>query len=143
MQQLAADRGVADRVRFLGQVPAGEPVREQLDAADLYLIPSRAEGLPKALIEAMARGLPCIGSRVGSIPDLLADEDLVPPGDARALADKLMEVAGSPDRMNQMAKRNLATAREYRNDVTDRRRHALYDHVRKSTEQWLSQGRAT
>ena len=71
--------GMAARIRFPGQVTAGEPVRRILDAADLFVLPSRTEGLPRALIEAMARGLPCIGSDVGGIPELLDAAELVLP----------------------------------------------------------------
>ena len=52
--------GMASRIRFAGQITAGEPVRRILDTADLFVLPSRTEGLPRAMIEAMARALPCI-----------------------------------------------------------------------------------
>ena len=72
---------LGDRIQFLGWLPAGEAVRHELDRADVFVLPSRVEGLPRAMVEAMARGLPCIGSRVGGIPELLHPEDMVPPGD--------------------------------------------------------------
>ncbi|MGC9316406.1 MAG: glycosyltransferase [Armatimonadota bacterium] len=141
MQQRAQQRGVGDRVHFIGQVPAGKAVMEHLDAADLFAFPSRAEGLPKALVEAMARGLPCIGSTVGGIPELLHEEDLVPAGDARALADKICEVTRDPERMTRMSQRNLEKAREYRDERMDVRRNEMYQHVRERTQQWLSDRR--
>jgi len=75
LEQRAKQLGVGDRVQFLGQLTAGEAVREHLDQADLFVLPSRQEGLPRAMAEAMARALPCIGSSVGGIPELLAPEE--------------------------------------------------------------------
>jgi len=135
--------GLGLRVRFLGQLPAGEAVRGELDRADLFVLPSRQEGLPRAMLEAMARGLPCIGSTVGGIPELLPAEDLVPPGDAVALAAKIREVARDPERMARMSARNLAKAEEYRDDALRERRLAFYRHVRESTETWIRAARTS
>lgn len=129
-------RGIEDRVSFIGQLPAGEPVRAQLDQADLFVLASRQEGLPRAMIEAMARGLPCIGTTVGGIPELLPPEDMVPPNDAGALAAKIEEVLANPERMAQMALRNWEKAKEYREEVLRERRLAFYRRVREITEEW-------
>lgn len=137
LQQLAQDLGVGDRVFFRGMLPAGQAVRDELDAADLFVLPSRTEGLPRAMIEAMARGLPCIGSTVGGIPELLPTEDMVPPGDVDALADKLVEVLRNPERMARMSARGVATAKEYLDDVLRARRIAFYRYVREATQAWL------
>jgi glycosyltransferase involved in cell wall biosynthesis len=127
---------VSSRIRFLGHVPAGEQVRSILDGADLFVLPSRTEGLPRAMIEAMARALPCIGSAVGGIPELLDGSDLVPPGDAAALADKIQEVLKNPLRMEAMSRRNLVASRDYLDCVLDERRRHFYRHVRDYTERW-------
>lgn len=137
LEALAQRLGLEGSVAFHGTVPGGEAVRAELDRADIFVLPSRTEGLPRAMIEAMARGLPCIGSAVGGIPELLPPEDMVPPGDARALARKIQEVASSPERMAAMSARNLAKAQEYRDDVLRERRIAFYRHVRERTEEWL------
>lgn len=128
--------GIATRIQFPGQVTAGGPVRRFLDASDLFVLPSRTEGLPRALIEAMARGLPCIGSAVGGIPELLEAQELVPVGDAGALANKIQEVLRNPLRMTEMSLRNVEVAREYAADVLRQRRHRFYEYVRYSTETW-------
>ncbi len=130
--------GLGLRVRFLGQLPAGEAVRNDLDRANLFVLPSRQEGLPRAMLEAMARGLPCIGSTVGGIPELLEAEDLVPPGDAMALAAKIREVVSDPDRMARMSAWNVAKAEEYRDEVLRERRAAFYRYVREMTGAWLA-----
>src|SRR5438874_5953084 len=110
LEQRAKARGLGDRVRFRGQLVTPIDVRTELDRADLFVLQSRQEGLPRALIEAMARALPCIGSNVGGIPELLADEDVVPPDDVPALAAKIMQVLQQPARMQQMSTRNLIKA---------------------------------
>ncbi len=129
--------GLTEQVQFCGQLPAGSAVREQLDMADCFVLPSYQEGLPRAMIEAMARGLPCIGSTVGGIPELLPARDLVPPNDVHALAEKIREVLTNPDRMTSMSARNLHKAREYADDMLRERRTAFYQHLKSETEAWL------
>lgn len=138
LQARAESHGVREHITFTGQVPAGATVRAHLDRADVFVLPSRQEGLPRAMIEAMARGLPCIGSTVGGIPELLPREDLVPPGDSRALAAKIREVVGNPERMAAMSARNLRKARDYHEDILRERRIAFYREVRARTEAWMN-----
>lgn len=127
--------GLDGQVVFRGKVPYNE-ILGHLDAADLFVLPSRTEGLPKAMIEAMARGLPCIGSTAGGIPELLPPEDLVPPGDALNLANKIMEVVGDPERLSRMSARNLAEAKKYRVDVLGVKRRDFYRHVLEITKKY-------
>ena len=108
-----------------------------LDEADLFVLPSRSEGLPRAMIEAMARGLPCIGTRVGGVPELLLAEDLVAAGDAEALASKIIEVFHEPQRLAEMSARNLSQAQAYRDEVLRERRTQYYSRLREVTERWL------
>ena len=142
LEARAASLGLAGAVRFTGNLAQPDAVRAELDRADLYVMPSRQEGLPRAMIEAMARGLPCIGSTVGGFPELLSGEDLVPPNDAPALARKIREVLADPARMARMSARNLAKAGEYSPDVLTSRREAFYEHVKSQTDAWLK-GRGT
>ncbi len=139
---LAASLGLAGRVVFRGQLPAGDAVRAELDHADLFVLPSRTEGLPRAVIEAMARGLPCIGSTVGGFPELLPAEDLARPDDVPGLAAKIGDVLGDPARRQRMSKRNLDRAKDYREDILSLRRRAFYESLRNQTEQWYSKRRA-
>jgi glycosyltransferase involved in cell wall biosynthesis len=136
LESRAAALGLDARVRFAGQLPAGAAVREELDKADLFVLPSRQEGLPRAMVEAMARGLPCIGSTVGGIPELLPPEDLVTPGEVGALIGKLQEVLGDPGRMARMSVRNLEKAWAYRDEALEARRFAFYRRVKEKTEAW-------
>lgn len=139
LEELTRSLALQDRVVFRGEIPAGDAVRTELDAADLFVMPSRTEGLPRALIEAMARALPCIGSDVGGIPELLEPRDLVPRGDVNALAAKLQEVLGDPARMAAMSERNLKKAAEYESRLLEERRTRFYQRVREATETWLGE----
>jgi glycosyltransferase involved in cell wall biosynthesis len=131
-------RRPGSRTLFLGELPAGEAVRAELDRADLFVLPSRTEGLPRAMLEAMARALPCLGSTVGGIPELLPPEDMVSPGDVTALARKIREVLADPPRMSRMSARNLEKAQAYREEILQERRVAFYQHVKEKTEAWLA-----
>ena len=88
MSELATALGLAENVVWHGSV-AHDVVRQVLVGSDLFVLPSLTEGMPRALIEAMACGLPCIGSDVGGVPELLPREALVPPGDVEALKEML------------------------------------------------------
>ena len=92
LEALAAQLNCRERIVFAGQMPSTAIIGE-LDRADLFVLPSRHEGLPRAMIEAMARGLPCIGSDVAGFPELLPSSAIVRSGDVGALASKLAAVA--------------------------------------------------
>lgn len=86
--QLARSLGVAHAVRCPGWVD-GENKESLLRESDLFVLPSYCEGLPIALLEAMARGMPVIATRVGGIPDVIehgVNGLLVEPGEPQALA---------------------------------------------------------
>lgn len=138
-EERAARLGLTERVEFRGEVPSGGPVRAALDEADLFVMPSRSEGLPRALIEAMARGMPCVGTTAGGIPELLGDEALVPPGDPTALAGAIGRMLADPAAMAAAARRNLSVAREYGHAVLQARRREFYDRVRAATAAWLDE----
>ncbi|GGM85902.1 glycosyltransferase [Dactylosporangium sucinum] len=130
LERLVRDRRLGGRVAFAGAVPSGPAVRRYLDDADLFVLPSRTEGLPRALIEAMARALPAIGTRVGGTPELLSGAHLVPPGDPVALAYAITALVADPRAMAAASARNLARAGHYAADALERRRTGFYRALR-------------
>lgn len=97
-------RGVADRVRFLGEC---RNVPDVLADTDLFVLPSRSEALPNAVIEAMAAGLPVVASDVGGIPELVTQGVtglLVPPGDAQALASAVNHLLDHPEQASELGR---------------------------------------
>jgi glycosyltransferase involved in cell wall biosynthesis len=79
--------GIGERVNFLGRLSSAE-VAVCMSAADVQCLPSRREGCPNVVLEALASGRPVIGSAVGGVPELLSDRNgiMVPPDDPDALA---------------------------------------------------------
>lgn len=128
LERLAARRGIADQVRFTGQLPSGDAVRRELDRAHLFVLPSRQEGLPRALVEAMARGLPCLASPVGGIPELLPESALVP-SDPGLLAARIRAVAQDAAWRAEMSARNLARARDFAEGALQPVRQAFHAHL--------------
>lgn len=97
-EERAAALGVAHATTFLGM---RVDVPDLLAAVDLFVLPSRFEGLPLAVIEAMAAGLPVVATRVGGTDELVLDGVtglLVPPGNAGALARAITELCRDPAR---------------------------------------------
>jgi glycosyltransferase involved in cell wall biosynthesis len=109
LQRLCDSRGLSAHVEFLGQRDLAG-VREALDSAHLFVLPSLTEGLPRALLEAMARGLPAVATNVGGIPELLPPDCLVPPGDARALAARIEAMMADSGARRRLGERNRAHA---------------------------------
>jgi glycosyltransferase involved in cell wall biosynthesis len=113
LEERARALGLGEGIRFLGQLPAGRAVRSVLEASDLFVLPSRTEGLPRAMLEAMAAGTPALASRVGGSTELLPEDRLLPPGDARALGAAILRILAAPGTLLRLALEDLATARRY------------------------------
>jgi glycosyltransferase involved in cell wall biosynthesis len=92
LKTLAGTLGLNSNLRFLGPV---EDIRSLLQAADLYCLPSRSEGLSNALLEAMACELPCVATRVGGNPEVMMEGKtgyLVENEDAPSMAAAILRV---------------------------------------------------
>lgn len=109
---LSKQLGVADRVRL-----AGARAHHELPAvyrdADVFVLPSRSEGLPVVLMEAMASGLPIVATTVGGVGEIVAEGasgHLVAPDDPAALASALRQVMSDPAQAMRMGEANRAKA---------------------------------
>ncbi|MFY7666045.1 glycosyltransferase family 4 protein [Flavobacterium sp.] len=119
----------SDLIDFPGAVKPFSKVVEYLDNADLFLLVSRTEGLPRALVEGMGRGLPAIGTLIGGIPELLEERVLVPINNPTEVANKVISILQSPDLYNKLAERNLEFSKDFVWDKLNERRFRFYDEV--------------
>lgn len=111
----AARLGLADRVRFLGD---RRDVAERLAEAQVFVLATNWEGLPRSILEAMRAGLPVVASDVGGVREAVADGEtgfLVPRGDAEALRDRLARLLADPALRRRMGE---AGRRRYEAEFT-------------------------
>lgn len=113
LEAQAAQLGLGDRVRFLGALPPGAPIYDFLRTRTAFVQPSRTEGLPRSLLEAMAVGLPCLATAVGGVPELLDPDELVPVEDVAALAAAIDRLADDAPRRRRLAAANRAKVARY------------------------------
>ena len=90
--RLAKGLGIMDRVTFAGSISDRTELLDLLRTQDLFVLASRSEGLPRAMIEAMSLGLPCIGSRVGGVEELVGRQWSFESGDHEGLAELLLSI---------------------------------------------------
>ncbi len=108
LERRAADRGIASHVRFLGW---RRDLATIYAATDVFLLTSRNEGTPVALIESLASGVPGVSTNVGGVPDVIVDSGiglLAPFGDAAALAGCVHQLLADPARRRAMGARGRA-----------------------------------
>jgi glycosyltransferase involved in cell wall biosynthesis len=130
LYNLAKGLSLDDRVVFPGKISHGE-VFNLLENTDLYLQPSDAEGLPRALIEAMSRGCAAIGSNVAGIPELLDESVIFKSKDVKDLTNKIKYILNKDILLTQ-SKKNFKLAKEYSFENLEKRRNVFFDKFLKS-----------
>ena len=124
LKEMARTLGVADRIEFTGAIPKSD-IPSALDHIDVYIQPSRQEGLPRALLEAMSRGCVAIGTRTGGIPELLEKPWLLPRNDWRSLSSLLVDLFDND--LKAVSRANFETARKFEFKALELRRQGFYD----------------
>lgn len=112
IQNLATEKGIVDKVHYLGSRPLGTELFECYRQADIFVIASFAEGFPRTIWEAMAHSLPVIATKVGSIPAFTEGAaELVPPRRVESLADAISKLLHHPEVRQNLIARGLELAR--------------------------------
>ena len=130
LEKIAKKYGVLDNVKFIGSIPHNK-VFEWLDNVDIYIQPSKQEGLPRALIEAMSRGCPAIGTRVAGIPELLDIECVYSKNNRKKLEQIIKHFMENREYMLQQSKKNFEKSKEYHITKINKRRGDFYEQFKK------------
>jgi glycosyltransferase involved in cell wall biosynthesis len=132
LRESVRSRNLEGAVEFAG-VKDAEALAGCYEAADVLCLPSRREGMPLALLEGMAFGLPVIATPVGGIPDFVGADDnglLVPAGDVPALAEAIGALGSDPARRARLGARGRERAHEQAgSDAITARWREIYDAV--------------
>lgn len=124
IQNLAKKLGVLDCITYVGSLNF-EKIIDFYDSIDIYIQPSKTEGLPRAVIEAMSRGCPVLGSDIAGIPELIDKECLFRKGNDKSIADSIIKMLNSD--MTKYAKQNFEKAQNYTVDILNEKRNRFYD----------------
>lgn len=126
LKKLAEKLGVSNQVVFKGSIVHDE-MFTWFDSLDVYIQPSLQEGLPRALIEAMSRGLPCYGTRTGGIPELLPAECVCK--NNYNIANKLVSFIKEHNdkKASYLARANYEKSKDYAVDLLHARRQAFLE----------------
>ncbi|PIC83078.1 glycosyltransferase family 4 protein [Sporosarcina sp. P1] len=116
---IAKSYGVSDEVKFLGRLNHDE-VFSWLDNIDIYIQPSLTEGLPRAVIEAMSRGCPIMGSDAGGIPELIENEFVFEKGNSESICALIKKTTTKA--MLEQSIKNHSNSKEYLKSVLYDRR---------------------
>jgi len=126
---LAFRLGLASQVEFLGRMDR-TAISRLLPQCDLFVLPSHAEGMSNAALEAMACGLPLVLTDTGGAKELVLENGvIVPPGNEYPLASVLSQILGDPVRRKEMGKQSRIRAESFSWHNVARRYHDLYYEV--------------
>lgn len=124
LKEIAYKNGVSNQVKFIGAIPHKQ-IFTWLDELDFYVQPSKQEGLPRALIEAMSRGIPCLGAKTAGIPELLDKEFIF---ENAKNVEQISNILASFDinKMLQQAQRNYDESKLYDKNIIENRRTEFF-----------------
>ena len=123
--------GVLNKTKFLGRLSGVDAVRAELKNADLFIFPTKAEGLPRVLIEAMAEGLPCLSTPVCGIPEILDKSCLFDFNDVNGFTNKIINYIDNPNLLTQESVSNVSKALEFESNVLSKRRLEMFNTLKK------------
>lgn len=123
LNNLARKHGISDSVNIIGSIPHSE-IFDHLRDIDLYIQPSKQEGLPRALIEAMSVACPALGAKTAGIPELLIGEAIFPAGKILNIVNRVRSI--DKKWLKNQAKNNFEVAQEYQKHYLERKRKDFY-----------------
>lgn len=126
---LAESLGVRNMLTFVGYANRKQ-LSEYLDSSDIYVMPTRAEGLPRVIIEAMAKGLPCITTPVSGNPELISSHFLVNYEDVETLAERIEELIKDKSLYESASAENFNRSLQYEASILEKRRDAFYSKLK-------------
>ena len=133
LMNIIAENGLGDIVCYDGWV-AGERKASLMSMANIYILPSYAEGLPISILEAMTYGMAIISTPVGGIPEIVRQNEngiLIAPGDTEALSNAILKLAEDKACRYDMGRRSIEIVQPYLPKNVERHLNILYSELSK------------
>ena len=124
LKSVAKKYGVEENVIFTGRLNYDDVIKN-LDSCDIYVQPSFIEGLPRAVVEAMSRGCPCIGTDAGGIPELLDKECILVKKNVKSIVNTVEKILDK-NILFELSKTNFEKSKEYGKNTLDEKRNLFY-----------------
>jgi len=129
LKSIIEKNNLTSQAKILGKLKAGEEVFNFLDTLDLYVHPSRQEGLPRVVIEAMSRACPVLSSSVAGTPELIDEKYMHKPGDYVKLSNDILYLANNKIKLKEIAKINFEKSKEYLFETLEQRRSIFFSEI--------------
>jgi len=124
LQKLINRLGLNDQIQIIGAIPHKE-VFDFLDSIDIYIQPSKVEGMPRAVIEAMSRACPILASNIGGHPELLQSNSLYKADNISQLVNKLLSFKVST--LTEWAQFNYLKSFDFKSSILLKKRYDFYN----------------
>lgn len=130
LNSLIEKNNLNSEVNVIGKLKAGKEIFDFLDTLDLYLHPSKQEGLPRVVIEAMSRACPVLASSVAGTPELINEKYIHSPGDASKLSKDIERLIDNKEELKEMAKDNFENSKQYLFETLENRRYNFFKDIK-------------
>lgn len=113
LRSLINSYGLHNQTVIVGKLKSGAEIFNFIDTLDLYVHPSKQEGLPRVVIEAMSRACPVLASSVAGTPELISKSCIHKPGDSIKLSNDISNLLLDKEELKQLAKINIESSKNY------------------------------
>lgn len=132
--ELTKGLGIEKNVEFVGRLSNRKDYLAALDEGTVFIFPSFSEGLPRVIIEAQARGLPCVASPVGGIVELVDKPNLVPPTDINGYVERILKLCTNLDCYVEASRFGIEMAKNFESKVMQSKRLVFYQQLLNAVE---------
>ena len=127
--KLSSDLSVENNVIFKGAVRSGEGIFSFIDSMDFMLQPSTVEAQGRCIIEAMSRGCPVLGSKIGGIPELLDSTMIFDKFDYTSMAEKILLLTNNSDLYQNSSRVQWEASKEFSYSTVENKRRKFIQEV--------------
>ena len=133
-EELSQKLNMTDQIKFVGWQSGFQNVQKQLLNGHIFVFPSTGEGLPRSLIEAMASGMLCFGSKIDGIVELLNDDLLVDEFNSEAFVRKIEPYLNNWEKADHVRAELFESSKKYVNTELEKKRTEFYKRLKKCAE---------